>query len=448
MSSFFKITTFGCQMNKSDSERIAALLRRLGAEETDSDESADILVYNTCSVRQMAEDRMYGIAHNLETLKAKKKDLIVAVTGCMAGRDTDGKIRERLPSVDLFFPTDELIYLPQRLSEIRSDLVDQATLRAESEYDHYLKIRPAYQTAFQAFIPISNGCNKFCTYCVVPYSRGRQKDRPLADVLAEARDRAAAGTVEITILGQTVNLYNPPDKEHLSPKNPYDHSKNAFAALMWELNQIDGIQRIHFTAAHPQYMDDQTLAALTLPKHVNYLHLPLQSGSNEVLKRMNRPYTREYYIERIAKLRELAPTIALGTDIIVGFCGETEEQFEETLDLYRVCDFDIAYTAMYSVRSGTAAVRMYKDDVGRHEKKRRWHALQRLMEETVLRKNQAFVGTTVSVLVDSCEKGVASGNSREMKRVNFRGEPSLIGQIVSVHIDRAVEWVLYGSLAD
>ncbi|MDO8571060.1 MAG: tRNA (N6-isopentenyl adenosine(37)-C2)-methylthiotransferase MiaB, partial [bacterium] len=398
MPKTYKITTFGCQMNKSDSERLKTLLGGVGMSETQEDADADLIVLNTCSVRQAAEDRMYSINHQLGELKMQRPDVIVAVTGCMAGRDKDGKIRERLKHVDLFFPTEEMVYLPKRLAEINSSLIESDD--PQSEYEHYLKIQPSYKNTFQAFLAISNGCNKFCTYCVVPYSRGRQKDRPIKDVLEEASQLAQHGCVEVTILGQTVNLYNPPDKEHFSVGNPFDRSANCFAALMWELNQIDGIQRIHFTAPHPQHMDDQTIAALTLSKHLNYLHLPSQSGSNGVLKRMNRPYTREQYIETIKKVRQACPDIALGTDIIVGFCGETEEDFLQTIDLYTQCDFDIAYLAMYSVRSGTAASRMYKDDVLRLDKKRRWRELHTLMEDTVLRKNQRYVGQSVSVLVD------------------------------------------------
>lgn len=445
MSGLYKITTFGCQMNKSDSERLKSLLQGAGMSETNDEELADVLVYNTCSVRQTAEDRIYGIARTFGLLKEKKPSLLIAVTGCMAGRDTDGKIRNRLKDVDLFFPTEEMVRLPQRLSELNPTLIDPNAPREESEYSHYLKITPQYQTAFSSFIAISNGCNKFCTYCVVPYSRGRQKDRPVADVLAEVRDRARAGCIDITILGQTVNLYNPPDKENFSLSNPYERSKNCFAALMWELNQIPEIKRIHFTAPHPLHMDEETIAVLRLPKHLNYLHLPVQSGNNEILKRMNRPYTREKYLDIIKSVRTAKPDIAIGTDIIVGFSGESERQFEDTVSLYKECDFDIAYLAQYSVRSGTAAARMYKDDVLRQEKKRRWNILQNLMLATVLKKNQRYAGTTCEVLVDACENGLCGGNSREMKRVLFAGSKELIGRIVPVSIDRALEWVLYGS---
>ncbi len=445
MPGTFKIATLGCQMNKSDSERISSLLSSIGLTESMTEETADVIVYNTCSVRQKSEDRIYGIHHTLTQLKEKNPECIIAVTGCMAGRDHDGKIRQRLPAVDLFFPTQDMIHLPKWISELNQNIVDPNAV-AVSEYEHYLKIKPSYSKDFQGYVAISNGCNKFCTYCVVPYARGRQKDRPSADVLAEVRELARNGCLEITLLGQTVNLYNPPDKDAaFSSNNPYERSNNCFAALMWELNQIDGIRRIHFTAPHPQYMDDQTIAALAMPKNVNYIHLPVQSGSNATLKRMNRPYTREQYIDIIEKIKEARPGIALGTDIIVGFCGESDEDFEQTLDIYRTCNFDIAYNAQYSVRSGTAASRMYKDDVSRKVKKERWNALHRLMEETVLRKNQEYVGRSVSVLVESCENGQCSGNSGEMKRVLFRGDESLVGTIQNVRIERAVEWILYGT---
>lgn len=444
MPGTYTLTTFGCQMNKSDSERIRGILNRIKMSETEDEEAADVHIYNTCSVRQKSEDRIYGLQAQFEEWKQKNPSTIIVVTGCMPGRDKDGVMRERLPYVDLFFPTEEMIMLPKRLSELNANIVDIQGL-AESEYEHYLAIQPSYQNTFQSFIPISNGCNKFCTYCVVPYARGRQKDRPLQDVLGEARNLAERGCKEITILGQTVNLYNPSDKHYFSPSNPFNHEKNGFAALLWELNELDGLERIHFTAPHPQHMDDATLDAMSLPKQMNYLHLPVQSGSDAVLKKMNRPYTSEYYRERIDQLRERIPRIALGTDIIVGFCGETEDDFSKTVDLYTYCQFDIAYLAMYSVRSGTAAPRLYKDDVPVSEKKRRWMELQQVMERIVLTKNQYYLGKTVSVLIDSYDKGVCSGNSREMKRVQYKSPTDDRGRVMNVVVNQALEWMLYGT---
>lgn len=443
MSGTYSLTTFGCQMNKSDSERLRTILNRAGLRETVDEHTADLHVYNTCSVRQKSEDRMYGLQVKFEEWKRQKPSTLIAVTGCMPGRDKEGHLRERLPSVDFFFPTEEMIMLPRWISEINTDLIDSRSA-ADSEYEHYLKIQPLYQNVFQSFIPISNGCNKFCTYCVVPYSRGRQKDRSLFDVVVEAQKLAENGCKEITLLGQTVNLYRPADYGNFSSHNPYPFSVNAFPALLWELNQIQGLERIHFTAPHPQYMDDALLEALTLPKQVNYLHLPVQSGSNAVLSKMNRPYTAEYYCERIARLKQKMPSIAIGTDIIVGFCGETEYDFQKTVDLYQFCQFDIAYLAMYSMRSGTVAYRSYIDDVPAVDKKRRWLELQKIMEGIVLEKNQLYIGKTVSVLVDDWEKGYCSGNSREMKRVRYKSACDERGTIVKVYIERALEWMLYG----
>lgn len=430
-------------MNKSDSERIKTLLGGLGMSETEDDEAADLIMYNTCSVRQTAEDRIYGQMREVEKLKAVKPDLVVAITGCMPGRDHDGKIRSRMPWVDLFFPTNEMVQLPRRLAEIRPEMFDGAT---EEEYEHYLKIAPVYTTKYSAYVPISTGCNKMCAYCVVPFSRGRQVDRPAQDIINEVKTLIKNGCLEITLLGQTVNWYRPKDIETFSKNNPLNiNPTNYFGALLWELNQVPGLTRLHFTAPHPNHMTPEVITAMTLPAHLNFLHLPVQSGSNEVLKRMYRPYTREQFLDVMKRLKDKIPHLAVGTDIIVGFAGETVEQFEDTVSLYKECDFDISYTAMYSVRSGTKAAELYKDDVTSAEKKRRWLELQALMEQTALRKNQAFIGNTVSVLVDHFAKGICSGNSREMKRVQFKGDDALVGTIQNIKIDRAVEWVLYGS---
>lgn len=446
MAGRYKITTFGCQMNKSDSERLRSIFSRMRMIEVDDGRSADVIIFNTCSVRQMAEDRVYGQLRVIRELKQINPRLIVAVTGCMAGRDVDGKIRARMKEVDLFFPTHEMVYLPQRIAELNSELVSDDLVG--DEFGHYLTIRPSYPSSYQAFVSISTGCNKFCTYCVVPFSRGLQKDRPAYDVISEVRELAEKNYLEVTLLGQTVNWYRIEDFDSFSQENPYlvrDKKANNFAALLWELNQLPSIDRIHFTAPHPLYMTDDVIDAMTLPKQVNYLHLPVQSGNNEILKKMNRPYTREFYLDVIDRLYKKMPSLALGTDIIVGFSSETEEQFQETVSLYEICQFDISYHAMYSVRSGTLAAKRYADDVSLIEKKRRWQILQDLMKGIVLKKNQCYVGQILPVLVDSCEKGVCGGNTREMKRVSFSGSDNQIGKIVPVKIDRGLEWMLYGS---
>ncbi|MBI4427376.1 MAG: tRNA (N6-isopentenyl adenosine(37)-C2)-methylthiotransferase MiaB [Candidatus Magasanikbacteria bacterium] len=442
MSKYF-ITTLGCQMNKNDSERIGGLLSNVGMDAADKADEADVLLINTCSVRQSAEDRVFGFVKNWQELCEHKPELIICVTGCMPGRDKDGKLRKKFPGVDLFFPIDELNLLPKRLLSLNSDLFSNNF----DDPGDYLRVNPLRSNNISASITIQTGCDNFCTYCAVPYARGRERNRPVRDILAEIKLAVASGIKEVVLLGQVVNnfRFKISDLRLLHKNNPYKR-KDDFAALLWEVNQIDGLERIHWTAADPQYFDDEQVEALKLPKQINYLHLPVQSGDNEVLRKMNRKYTREYYIDLIKKIRIARSNIAIGTDLIVGFCGETDEQFNNTLDLYRQCDFDIAYQAKYSERVGTAAAKAFKDDVPRAIKKQRWQAVQDLMEEITYRKNQKYSGQIVSVLVDKCEKNICSGNSSEMKLVQFPGASDLIGQIVPVKIDWADTWVLRGKV--
>jgi tRNA-2-methylthio-N6-dimethylallyladenosine synthase len=434
----YHLITYGCQMNKSDSERVSTLLDRMGLEESSGESDADLILINSCSVRQSAEDRIFGKLKVFAERKKTNPKLIVGITGCLPGRDRDGKLRAKMPGADLFFPIKDLPQLPRWIAELNPALANSADLDED-----YLKIRPRYASEKQAYVTIQTGCNKFCTYCVVPFSRGLERNRPVTDIVEEIRGRAAKGTVEVTLLGQTVNSYRATDRSQFSPGNPY---KDDFAALLWEVNQVPGIERIHYTAPHPLHMTDEVIDALTLPKHVNYLHLPVQAGNNEVLRRMNRRYTREQFLDVIGKIRAKCPTIAIGTDIIVGFCGETAEQFEDTVSLYKAADFDISYTAVYSPRTGTAANKAFKDDVPLAEKKRRWMELQTLMEDTVLRKNQLFVGQTVEVLVDSYAHGVCSGNSREMKMTRFNSPEDMTGRTVKVEVKKAMEWMLSGEV--
>lgn len=430
-------------MNKNDSERIAGLLMDLGFVCTDNEVEADLVLLNSCSVRQTAEDRIFGKVRTLAKLRKKKPDFLIGVTGCMAGRDKDGKLRRNVPAAELYFPTAEAINLPRLIAELRPlwfDKQNPVQIPLRQGAGQFLKLKPHYHSDKQAFVTIQTGCNNFCTYCVVPAARGMEANRPLADIMSEVRDLAGKGCLEITLLGQAANAYEAPDPDW-SKGNPYqDH----FAALLWEINQVEGIERVHFTAPHPRHLSDEQIDALALPKQLNFLHLPVQSGNNEILARMNRKHTREEYLEQIKKIKARIPGLALGTDIIVGFCGETAEQFEDTVSLYKEVGFDISYTAQYSKRSGTVAAKAFADDVSREEKKRRWEVLQRLMEEITLRKNQAYLGETVSVMVEKCENGVCSGNSREMKVVNFPGTENLIGTIVSVKITEAKTWILNG----
>lgn len=431
----YHITTYGCQMNKNDSERIASLLQSLGFTATEDESVADLILVNTCSVRQSAEDRVFGSQEKYLEYKKTRPNIIVAVTGCMPGRDKAREFRKRLPATDLYFPTPDMVHLPKWIAELRPDLVNSDSLEQD-----YLKIRPLRAPSVQAYVTIQTGCNKFCTYCVVPYARGLERNRPAKDILEECRDLVAHGIKEITLLGQTVNSFIATDPQSFSAQNPY---KNHFAALLWEVNQIEGLERLHWTAAHPVSMHDEVIDALALPKQVRYLHLPVQSGSTEVLRRMNRKYTREEYLACIKKIRQRVPDIVLATDIIVGFSGETPEQFEETLSLYREVDFAISYNAQYSVRSGTLAVRLFPDDIPAEEKRARWDALQELMQERSLASNTALIGTEQRMLVERIEDGIAIGTTDALKVCRFPStDLSLVGTFIPVRVRGAKTWVL------
>ncbi len=435
------IITLGCQMNKSDSERIEGLLLNMGMKEAGRAEEADIIILNTCSVRQTAEDRVYGLVRNFSRLKRQKPHLLIAVTGCVAGRDKDGAIRKKLqgnpPSnspldykrgeteagVDFFFPISDLKERPCKMD--------------------YLGVMPKAKEWWRGSVVVQTGCSNYCTYCVVPFARGAEKNRPVSAILKEAREMAKNGAKEIILLGQAVNSH---------PK---------FVEILEKINQITGVNRVSFASAHPMYMNDVVIKALKLPKMMNALHLPAQSGNNEVLRRMNRKYTSEDYLKVIAKIKKVRPKMALATDIIVGFSGETKKQFADTVRLYKKCDFDLSYPAMYSPRTGTAAFKAFSDDVSREEKRRRWLVIQKMMEKNALRKNKKFVGKTVEVLVDGCEiknappnhspirtngrmVGKCWGFSREYKRVSFLGNKNLIGQIVNIKINKVKEWEMEG----
>ena len=422
-------------MNKSDSERIESVLKSLGMESTPCVEKADLILLNTCSVRQSAEDRVYGQVKNLHHLKKKNPKLIIAITGCMVGRDKKKAFLKKMPDVSLYFPIDELPRLPSRIHSLRPNIIEK-----QIDCD-YLKIRPHYHNNFQAFVTIETGCDKYCAYCVVPYARGNIRHRPVKDIIFEIKELAENGCLEVTLLGQTVNNYKASDPNSFNSLNPF---KDDFAALLWEINQIPGIERVHWTAAHPSHMTDEVIEAMRLLKQINYLHLAVQSGSDKILERMNRPYRAKDYLEIIKKVRKVRPDIAIATDIIVGFPGESDKDFQQTLDLYKAADFDIAYNAIYTPRSGTVAARIFEDDVSHDIKKKRWQSLEGLMKKVTLEKNKNYTDRKVSVLVDSCHDGFCQGRSSEMKLIEFCHPEDLTGTIQSVIIESPKTWILYG----
>lgn len=435
MAHKYHIITFGCQMNKSDSERTKTVLENIGMKKASQPEEADFILLNTCSVRQSAEDRVFGRVNNFQELKKNNPKLIIAVTGCMVGRDKKKEFLKKMPGVDLYFTIDELPQLPRMLHGLNPE-IGSIDLVGD-----YLNIIPKYNNKFQAFVTIDTGCDKYCSYCVVPYARGPVRHRSVGNILKEINNLAKGGCVEVTLLGQTVNNYKAGDPDSFSKDNPF---KDHFAALLWEVSQIEGIERVHWTAPHPVHMTGEVIEALGLPKQVNYLHLPVQSGSDKILEKMNRPYRAEEYLKIIEKVRKVRPQIALGTDIIVGFPGETERDFQDTVSLYRAAGFDISYTAMYSPRSGTAADRAFRDDVSQEAKKQRWQELESLMKQITFEKNQKYQNKTVSVLVEEFRNGKCQGHSSEMKLVEFASDEDLTGRIVDVIIKSPCTWILRG----
>ncbi len=432
----YHLIVLGCQMNKSDGERIEHVLNLMGFEKADSEEDANLFCVISCSVRQTAMDRIHGKIHQWNEVK-KQRPIITMLTGCVLPYDRE-QVAQKF---DIFFEMNDLPKLPQYISQIPGFEMMNESTASLAEYSDYFQVQPKYHEIFRAYVPIMTGCNKFCTYCAVPYTRGRERSRSVREIMDEIQSLVDQGCLEVVLLGQNVNSYHPEDTSNFSGFNPYH---DPFAALLWELNQIPSLNRIHYTAPHPNDMNEEAVDALTLPKHVRYLHLPMQSGDNEILKKMNRKYSIEKYLELVGNIREKIPDIAFGTDIIVGFCGETEDQFQRTVDAYKQVGFDISYHALYSSRPGTSADRVWKDDVVRQEKKRRWQVLQDLMKEITFSKNQRFVGHEVEVLGEKYKNGFCFGNTREYKMAKFSGTVEDVGKIHHVRVQKAMTWVLEG----
>ncbi len=450
----YQILTYGCQMNYSDSERMEAYMEALGFANTDKLEDTDIILLNTCSIKQKAEDKVLGKMRELKTLKAKK-DITVIITGCMVRKSSSRYSEKRDPlfprvkELDIALRTEELPKLAELLREINP--VMKIKEIEEENLEDYLKIdatHASYDTNAQALLPISNGCDKFCTYCIVPYSRGREKSRKTEDILKEAEKLVENGCKEITLIGQTVNSYGLSNYDQ-EKENFKDPDCEPFVHLLKQLDKLHkkGLQRVRFTSPHPAYMSDQLITAMaTLKTQMPYLHLPIQAGDNSLLKRMNRPYTIEQYREIIQKLREAIPDISISTDIIVGFCGETEEEFQRTRDRFKEFGFEHAYLAQYSDRKGTTANRFMKDDIPTKTKKQRWETMNELLKKQSENALKRFIGKTVNVLVEEQDDDLCTGRSENFKTVQFQSDKNLLGEIVPVKITGKVPWVLKGEL--
>lgn len=433
---FASIITYGCQMNVNDSEKLWGMLEYMGYSATEDRNKADLIIYNTCCVREHAEERVYGNIGALASLKHKKPELIIGICGCMMQQDgmADDMIK-RFPFVDLIFGTHNLYCFPKLLLKAMES--SSSVVEIFDDDGPIVENMPISRAkGVSAWVTIMYGCNNFCSYCIVPYVRGREKSRRHNDILAEIKDIAQSGYKEITLLGQNVNSYGKDlDENYL------------FSDLLFDIEKIDGIERVRFMTSHPKDLSDELIEAMASCKKVcEHLHLPVQSGSNNILKRMNRNYTKEQYLELIAKVRRAIPDIAISTDIIVGFPGETEDDFNETLDLIETVQFDSAFTFMYSPRKGTLAANM-KEQIDLDVKKRRLNRLIELQNRITGQKNSVFKDKIVEVLVEGTSKNdpdYLSGRTRTNKLVNFRGSNELIGKLTQVKITNPKCWTLEG----
>lgn len=442
------IKTYGCQMNERDSEAVAAMLRGRGYRIVQDEDNCDILLLNTCSVRDAAEQKAIGKAGYLVGKKKKNPDFILGILGCMA-QNRGAQLLDRLPDVDLIVGTQKFHQVPDYLDNLRAaqaagtpightivDIEEEAGSQ-NTIVEHVLE-----EKQVSAFVSIQQGCNMDCAFCIVPKTRGDERSRPMDDIVRECEQLAERGVREITLLGQIVTSYGRRDYAHTGGVTP-------FVQLLERVNAIPGIARIRFTSPHPRgFKDDLIQAYGRLEKLCEYVHLPLQSGSDRILKAMNRPYSRERYKQIVDDLRAVRPDMYFSTDVIVGFPGETEEDFAQTRELFEACNYDMAYIFKYSIRTGTPAETM-GDQIADEVKEARNAELLAILQANSNRRNALLLGTTEEVLVEGRDKkGLRyMGRTRGNRIVHFDASDRLIGQLVPVKIERASTAVLYGSLA-
>jgi len=434
----YHIETYGCQMNVRDSEIMAGLMERQGFREQSRAEQADIIIFNTCSVRHSAENKVYGKLGEYIKLKRQKPELIVAFGGCMAQLPEVVAKVKRL-GVDLVFGTHNLHELPHLINEYRQH--HRKVVRVWPGHSGVIEDLPSHRKeGVSAFVNIMYGCNNFCSYCIVPYTRGRERSRHPRDIIREVEQLAGEGFKEVTFLGQNVNSYGQGLLDSYS-----------FADLLREADQIEGLTRIRFTTSHPKDMSEQLMDAIAGgDKICQHIHVPLQAGSDRILKAMNRGYTREHYLRLTGQMRERIPGVAITSDLIVGFPGETEEDFEATLDMVRQVRFDAAFTFLYSVRSGTRAATM-PGQVDPAIKKDRLLRLNELQYGIALDLNRSLEGMVEEVLVEGPSKtniDNLTGRTRSNRIVIFKGSEQLIGSLVQVRITTGKTFSLFGQLQE
>lgn len=437
----YNIITFGCQMNEHDSETISGMLKEAGCEEILSKDEADITVINTCSIRENADKRFFGTLGQLKKHKLRDPEYIVCVCGCMMQQqhiiDT---LKSKYPWVDIIFGTHNIHQFPELLEKVASE--KQKVLAVMEDSSEIVEGLPANRLyKHKAYVNIMYGCNNFCTYCIVPYTRGREKSRKPEDILREVRYLISDGVREVTLLGQNVNSY----------KGQGENGICDFADLIYMLNDVEGLERIRFMTSHPKDLSDKLIRAFTeCSKLCDYIHLPVQSGSSRILKRMNRKYTREHYLELVKKLRAAVPEITISTDIIVGFPGETEEDFQETLSLVSEVGYDSAFTFLYSVREGTPAAE-YPDQIPEEVKHERFNRLVDLVNSSSAARNAAYEGRIEKVLVEGPSKrnpANLTGRTEGFKLVDFPGDKALIGEIVDMEITEGKTFSLSGRITE
>ena len=429
-----KMLTYGCQMNFSDAERMTGELARIGYEETEDMNEADLIMINTCAVRETAEDKVYGKIGEIKGLKRQNPNLILGITGCMAQKEGE-KLIKRAPHIDFVLGTNKIQQVVATVQALENEearhIVDTAINEAEMPEDMAINRK----TALSAWIPIMYGCNNFCTYCIVPYVRGRERSRLPEDIIAEIKEVVAQGFKEVTLLGQNVNSYGK------------DHKKATFAELLAMVDDIEGIERVRYMTSHPKDLSDEVIEVIKNSKHIcTHFHLPVQYGSDNMLKRMNRVYTVAKYKETVRKIREAIPDCSLTTDLIVGFPGETEEDFQQLMEFIAEIRYDAAYTFIYSKRSGTPAAEM-PDQIDDECKHQRLNRLMELQNKISLEINQSLEGKIMEVMVEGPSQNneaVWSGRTSSNKLVLWNHGEEKIGDLINVRITQPQTWVLKG----
>lgn len=434
----YHLHIFGCQMNEADAQRVGSELEKIGLTYTDHARDADVIVLDTCVVRQSAEDRAYSYIQTLKPIKAQRPDAVITVMGCMVGVKSNGALKKQFPWVDVFMPPSETAPLVNYLRQREAfTLLEEETRQRHALQDGEL-ILPAHERGklVAAHIPIVYGCSHACTFCIIPFRRGVERSRPVGHIAQEVRSLAEQGVKEVTLLGQIVDRYG---KDFSDGPDLSD--------LLRVINGIDGIERIRFLTSHPNWMNDKLLDTVAeLPKVCEHIEVPVQAGDDEVLRNMRRNYTADGYRRLIDKIRAKIPNTSIATDIIVGFPGETEAHFQHTYDLLEELRLDVAHLAKYSPRPNTVAERNMIDDVPEEEKERRWRVLNDQHERISAGINRRYQDQVVEVLVEDQHKGKWRGRTRTNKLVFFEDERDWRSQLVNVKIDKTGPWSMNGTI--